>query len=53
VDNYTKELNTLTNITTYTGQSSLYYGQNNTPFEVNLKAVIYPNGTGLVYTTER
>jgi hypothetical protein len=52
--NCIKEVNTLTNTTTYTGQSSVglidshEWLYNN----VNIKATIYPNGTGIVESKE-
>jgi hypothetical protein len=53
IDNYTKELNTQTNVTTYTGQGGLFHSSNFTNFPVDYKAIIYPNATGLVITRER
>jgi hypothetical protein len=57
-ENYTKELNTKTNAATYTSQGSLSKGSFD-PNEImtmptmNTKAIIYPNGTGIIESKER
>jgi hypothetical protein len=52
--NYTKEVNTLTNITTYTGQDTLYAGEDGkVTIAANMKATAYPNGTAILEARQR
>lgn len=57
--NYTKEVNTLTNIVTYTGQETLSMGEvssidenDKVTITANIKATAYPNGTAILEATE-
>lgn len=46
---YTSEFNTQTKIVTYTGKTVLFdYQGNGLDTPVNIKATVYPNGTGIV-----
>jgi hypothetical protein len=52
--NYTKEVNALTNTTTYTGDSSVKL-EDTTDWlfnNIKIKAILYPNGTGIVESRE-
>jgi hypothetical protein len=50
-EDYEKQLNTLTNITSYSGKSSLYINGERF-FDVNMKAVLFPNSTGILEITQ-
>jgi hypothetical protein len=50
--NLTKEHNTITNITTYTGQSGLFVNYSNIA-DVDVKVTIYPNDTGIIETRQQ
>ncbi len=48
--NYAKEVNTLTNTTTYTGTTSVYRNYLSILNDMEIKATLYPNKTGVVET---
>lgn len=47
-ENYERELNTLTNVTTYTSSSPLYIDGQTFIDDLNVTAVVYPNSTGIL-----